>query len=165
MTMAWNVKQDYRQTADRFRNYDATEAAGKTAQAQWNLIQTPLAEGIEDLRGQHVAQGRFDTGFRFDNEDRLVRDIYDRFTNQMAANSLQAQGLNLSAWGTGGEMQAAEMERRYRKQQDDRKRKGGFGGLLGGLAGGVIGSFVPGVGTALGSYLGGQLGNAAGQWI
>lgn len=152
------LRSRYDALTDRLGKYSAENAAKRTAQAQYEGIQTPLAESIERLRGEQVGRGRLNTGFGYEDEDRLVRDIHQDLNRRIAENSLAAQGYELQARGLEGDLVSGGLDREQAEKNAKKKRRGGLFGALGSIAGTII---APGVGT----YLGGMIGNAAGQYI
>lgn len=84
-------------------DFDADEAVRTAAEGAFEFLRTDIEEGVEDLRGSQVGRGRLSTGFGFEDEDRLVRDIFDRFNAEVARNSLQAAQLNLQNQGQLGD--------------------------------------------------------------
>lgn len=160
--------------ADEAREaFDASEYARDVAQAQFSTFREDLAEDVESFRGNQVSRGRLDTGYGFEDEDRLVRDSYENLNTQLVQNAFQAARLDLT--NVAGIQGAAEGARERdldllvgatdRAQADEnqrqRKKRRRFG-LLGGLAGAAVGSFVPGVGTVAGAKLGSAIGGEVG---
>lgn len=92
---------------DEFRNrafgYDPDEAVRRAAEGAFTFLETDIKEGVESLRGSQVSAGRFNTGFGKEDEDRLVRTIFDRFNAEVARNSLESARLNLANIGQLGD--------------------------------------------------------------
>lgn len=88
-----------REFTDEFRDrafgFNGEEAVRESATGAFDFLRTDIEEQVEDLRGSQVGRGRLSTGFGFEDEDRLVRNIFDRFSSQLVANSLQAAQLDL----------------------------------------------------------------------
>lgn len=77
--------------------FDANKAAYDASMAQYGDIMKALTRGVGDLRGSQVGSGRLTSGFGAGDERRFVQQGRDQLTRDIARNSLQAQGLNLSA--------------------------------------------------------------------
>jgi hypothetical protein len=152
----------------RTLEYDPQEALNRSTEAAYGAIREQLDEDIARFRGQQVGAGRLDTGFRFEGEDLLVRDAFDRLNRELARNALTTENLrmrateSLGAFGerttgryldllTGGLDRAAAEE--AAEEERRRRRRSGIGGLLGAgvgfLAGGPMGAAV---GARLGSW-------------
>lgn len=151
-------KAGYKDLTRRMGEYSAQPAFEESAQAGMRLLRQPMTEQIEGLRGNQVGRGRLRTGFGFQEEDRMVRDIYNRFTDQLASRALSAQQLELQARGLEGDLLSGGWDRRTAAQNAKRKRRGGLLGALGGVAGFAVGG-------PLGAYLGGKLGGAVGEYV
>lgn len=159
--------------ADRARSgFDAAAAARDVARANFEAFREELGEDIESLRGSQVGRGRLDTGFGFEDEDRLVRSASDRLNREIARGGLQAAGLNLR--NIEGQTQAANVAREFdlallggatdreqaRENERKRRRRSRFG-LLGGLVGAGVGLATGGLpGASLGAKLGSTVGGA-----
>lgn len=142
----------------RVRSHDPTEAFKETAKAGFEEIRTPLAESIESLRSEQVGRGRLNSGFGFQDEDRLVRDIYTNYLNRLSSSALAAEQLRLQGYGLEGDIISGQLDRKTAEQNAGRHRKGALFGALGAGAGWLLGG-------PAGGYLGSLLGNQVGQSI
>lgn len=79
----------------RRREFDPRQATREAARAGYEEISRDRAEAMESLRGRQVGQGRLDTGFGMQDQDRLFRDIEEDFNRQLAQQGLQEAKLNL----------------------------------------------------------------------
>ena len=151
--------------------YDAAAAARETAAASFADIKEEMGRGIESLRGQQVGRGRLDTGFGFEDEDRLVMDFQDRLSRDISHGAFTAAGLNLRNIEGGGREAGEARERDLsmltgsldREQaiinERNRRRRGRFGALAG-LAGAGLGAMV---GGPAGAQLGASIGSSVGR--
>lgn len=153
------------QARKRQAAYDPYEAANRSAQAQYQTFDRDLREGVEDLRGSQVGRGRLNTGFGFEDEDRLYRGAYEDLNRAIAERSMQAAGLDLRniegmqrARELAPEMAAGGIDQEMQREDIEREKKGGLIGGVGGLIGGVGGFMLGGpMGAAVGSSIGGNV--------
>ena len=147
--------------------FDPRAAAGETSRAIGSrLVNDPtqgLGRQLDVLRGESAGRFRSDTGFFLEDRERIFSDFNQRLSDAIAANSLQAEGLNLrNIQGIGSFGQ--NVQNRFtnllggsldRGQQQQNAQGGSlFGRLLGGAAGLVGGSVLPGIGNVVGNRLG-----------
>lgn len=137
--------------------FDAAAAARETAAASFADMREEMGRGIESLRGQQVGRGRLDTGFGFEDEDRLVMDFQDRLSRDLSHGAFQAAGLNLRniEGGASDANQARERDLAMltgsldREQgiinERNRRRRGRFGALAGLLGGDKAGELTTAV--------------------
>ena len=121
------ASRDLRSLGTELRNFDPMSYAKEAGQAQWNMLQNPLAEALGDYRAGQVGQGRLKSGFRFQGEDRMVRDVYQNFTDQMASRSMQAGGMRLGALGQAGDVYAGLYDQGAREEENAMNMWGGLG--------------------------------------
>lgn len=157
----------------RREEFDARDYLADTTGAAFEQFKESFGENIDSLRGQQVGRGRLDTGFAFEDEDMLFRNMGRDLNRQLSSMSLNAAGLDMrntegmagdaaqassvydSAVSGALDRETAEMNAR------DQKKKNRLG-LLGAVAGGVGGFFLGGpAGAKLGAGLGGRLGDLA----
>jgi hypothetical protein len=158
-------------------DYDPQEAINRRSQAQWNNLSESLGREIESLRGRQVGSGRVNSGFGFEDQDRLYEGAFDNLTNAMAMNALQGEQLGasvrqgLGAWGSDArnrylELLSGEDDRFIRDNDIRSKKRGGLWGTLGGIAGGIGGFLLGGpTGAAAGWNIGSSAGTGLGQSI
>jgi hypothetical protein len=148
---------------ERLRDFDAEEGAARAGRAQYETFEKDLGRNIESLRGSQVGRGRINSGFGFEDEDRLVEGSLEDLNRQLAQNALQAQGLNLSATGQlaglggqqtnrylevlGSERDASFLEEEMERRKKADKRSGLFS-ALGTIAKGAGGFLAGGPGGA-----------------
>ena len=149
--------------------FDAAEYARETAAASFADMKEEMGRGVESLRGQQVGRGRLDTGFGFEDEDRLVMDFQDRLSRDISHQAFTAAGMDLRNIEGGasdanlarerdlGLLVGATDREQARVNERNRRRRGRFG-MLAGLAG-------AGVGLALGGPAGAQLGGSIGSSV
>jgi hypothetical protein len=120
---------------------------------------------LADTRGRSVGAGRFDSGYLDEDQGMVIRQTANDFSNNLAAQALQAEGLTQSVRGRGeeglfsraGQIVSDERERAAQK----RKKKRGIFGAIGTALGGVGGFLVGGpAGAAAGAKIGGSIGGA-----
>lgn len=154
------------------RGYDATAYAERYADAMYSHLERPYMESAMDMRGRQVGQGRTRTGFGFEDEDRLYRDMFAQpLAESIGMQAGQFAGLdlqNISQRATSqdryGTALASAYDAELAQENAKRKKKGGLLGVLGGVVGGVGGFFLSGgnpwgamAGASAGSALGGSL--------
>lgn len=106
----------------RGREFDARGATREAARAGYEEISRDRSEAMESLRGRQVGQGRVDTGFGMQDQDRLFRDIEEDFNRQLAKQGLQEAQLqlrNLEGRRQGNrylDLLSAERDREARQQ-------------------------------------------------
>lgn len=138
----------------RLTEFDADRGAERSARAQFDTFREDLGRDVESLRGSQVGRGRLNSGFGFEDEDRLVEGGIRDLTRTLAQNALQAQSLNLQAAGglanvgaqrsgrfldiLGSERDASFLEDEMARRKKAEKRSGLFG-ALGTIAKGVGG--------------------------
>ena len=142
-----------REFTDEFRerafNFDADDALTRSTAGSLELLKPFISEQLEDLRGAQVGQGRLSTGFGFEDQDRLFRDIFDRFNSQLASRSLQAAGLNLQNQGQLGDFSNLSRNRflEFLSASQDREtaKENAEGGFLDDLeqVAGIAGTLIP----------------------
>lgn len=149
--------------------FDAAAAARETASVAFEDFRERLGEDVESLRGNQVGRGRLDTGFGFEDEDRLVRGLGRDLSKEISRGAFQAAGMNLRniEGGARDANQASDRHLDYLSGSTDREqarinakkaeRKSRFG-LLAGGAGAVVGGIFGGL---PGAQAGAQLGSAA----
>lgn len=123
-------KRSYRklnQLGEQFQDFDPMGYANQAAQAQWNMLQTPLAEAIGDYRAGQTEAGRLRTGYRFQGEDRMVRDVFQNFTDQMGARAMEAGAMKLGAMEDAGDVYAAQYGIGRSEEDKNWKKWGGLG--------------------------------------
>lgn len=119
--------KDLTRLGEEFRSFDPMSYAKDAAQAQWNMVQTPLAEALGDYRAGQVEHGRLGTGFSFQGEDRMMRDVYQNYTDQLASRSMEAGGMKLGALASAGDVYAARYDMGAREEDKEWKKWSGFG--------------------------------------
>jgi len=139
---------------ERLRNFDAEETAARVGRAQYDTFSRDLGRSIEDLRGSQVGRGRLQSGFGFDDEDRLFQGALEDFNRQLVQNSFTASGQNLQATGQLGELGgrqtgryldvlASERDADFLEEERRRKaaaeKRGGIFGALKTIAKGGLG--------------------------
>lgn len=149
------LKGRFNQLIGRVGEFDPNEAAKRSAEAQFETIERPLKENVERLRGEQVGRGRLNTGFGFEDEDRLVRGTFEELARTLGRNALTSSGQQLQAFGLEGDLVSGGLDREQAEKNAKKRRRGGLFGALGAVAG----SFLPVPG---GTYLGGMLGEALG---
>ena len=151
--------------------FDAAAAARETAAASFADIKEEMGRGIESLRGHQVGRGRLDTGFGFEDEDRLVMDFQDRLSRDISHGAFQAASLDLRNIEGGGREASEARERNLalltgatdREQariNEKKRRRRERWGALAGLAGSALG--FAGGGPA-GAEAGGKIGSSIGS--
>lgn len=159
--------------ADEARSgFDAASAAREVATASFESFRKDLGEDIESLRGSQVGRGRLNTGFGFEDEDRLVTESAEGLNRELARQAFTAASLdlqNISGQQTAADRardrdldlltgsQDREQARENQRQQRKRRRFGLLGGAIGAGAGFLLGGPA---GASLGARLGGQVGGA-----
>lgn len=172
-------RRDSRRATDSYLDwateYDPQEAIERRSMAQWNNLKESLGREITSLRGRQVGAGRIDSGFGYEDQDRLYEGAFDNLTNAMAMNALQGEQIgvnvrnNLGSWAADSrnrylELLSGEDDRFIRDQDIKSKRKGGLWGALGGIAGGVVGGITGGpAGAMAGWNIGSSAGSGLGQ--
>lgn len=160
--------------ADEAReSFDAASAAREVASAQFADFRRDLGEGLESQEDRQVGAGRVDTGFGFQDADRLTGRFEDKLAREVSRNAFNAAQLNLR--NIEGRTGAAERgrdrdldlltgatDRAQAIQNEKQQRKRSRFGLLGGVAGGV-GGFI--LGGPAGAQLGAKLGSTVGSNI
>lgn len=167
--------------ADRYRQqYETSRAGGdpeaafkRTTGAAFADFKDQFTENLADLRGQQVGMGRLNTGFGFDDEDRLFTNMGKNLNRTVAGHALDVERLRqggisrdaqvassaadraLSA--TGGEYHTLRAQRmqdeRDSNERRDSRRRGRWNSILG--VGGATAGFL----------LGGPAGAAAGYQV
>ena len=155
------LMDDFAGDITSFNPSDAFQRRLNAAQSQFKR---DWGRGVRDLRGSQVGRGRLNTGFGYQDEDRLFEALGTRFAETSGAASLQAAGLDLQALGLKGNfadrlsdraMGARGGEYQTLRQQrftDAAEKRRGRGDLIGGLL------------AAGGTILAGPLGGAIGGW-
>ena len=140
------------------QNFDPNDAFNRRLEAAQSQFQRSFGRQREALVGSQVRSGRVNTGFGYQDQDRLFADVAGRFAEVSGNAALQANQQRLSQLGLlgglganlsgramdarGGEYQTL---RQQRLQEEADKRRG-WGNLLSGVL------------TAGGTILGGPLG-------
>ncbi|MDH3291580.1 MAG: hypothetical protein OEO20_11265 [Gemmatimonadota bacterium] len=139
--------------------FDPQQGAEESARGIVAGLTPQLTRNLEFARGQAAGTGRLETGFFDVDRGRLFEDFNDRVASAVAANALQAQGLQqrgIESIGAFGQ----NVQNRFvnllggsldRAQAEENAAKGGglFGKLIGGAAG----------------LVGGPIAGAAGNWL
>ncbi len=155
--------------------FDPRAAAEETSRGIASRLFSDPTQGLgrqlDVLRGESAGRFRSDTGFFLEDRERIFSDFNQRLSDAIAANSLQAEGLNLRNIQGIGQF-GSNVQNRFvnllggsldRGQQQMNAQGGSlFARLLGGAAGLVGGSVLPGVGNVLGNRLGEFIGNKIG---
>ncbi|UCC92560.1 MAG: hypothetical protein JSW25_07800 [Thermoplasmata archaeon] len=124
------ARRDLKSLGGELRAFDPMSYAKDASQAQWNMLQNPLAEAISDYRAGQVGQGRLKTGFRFQGEDRMVRDVYQNFMDQVASRSMQGAGMKLGALESAGDVYTGLYDMGAREEERTSNFWGGMGNDL-----------------------------------
>lgn len=169
------LMQEYTQSAGAG---DPRAAFRESSQAAFDTFKEQFSDNLSDLRGQQVGQGRLNTGFRFDDEDRLFKGMGENLNRTISDRALDAERLvqnqtaqraGMAQWagdrataGVGGEYhtlrgQRMQDERDGRERRDSRRR-GRWNTLLG-LGGAAIGFGLGGPGGAAAGF---NIGSRAG---
>lgn len=150
----------------RQQDYNPQEYAERSARGMWDVISRDMSEQLIDLRGSQVGMGRLNTGFGYEDEDRLYRGAYDRMGSELASRSIQTAGLelgNINSMQQSRELApsiaAGGIDQELALKDYERQRRGGLFGGIGGVLGGIAGFALGGgpVGAAVGSNIGGNL--------
>jgi len=158
------------QSRAALKRHDPMDYANESAQGTYDYLKRDAFRDLDDLRGNQVGRGRLNTGFGYEDEDRLWEGFMDRVGSQISSNAMEGSRQKLSALTTDyssqdrfGDYLAGGIDQetdRYNEEQ--RKKSSGFG-VLGTLAGGALG-FIPGFGAAIGGPFGGaSIGGAIGR--
>ena len=163
--------------AERLRGFDANAGFDRWMQGAQSRVSDRLRRTLRDTAGEATAAGRFDTGFFDEDRGTVIRNVMDDFNNTVAERALQAQGQQLDATRSLGEMGGRRRERALdlmtaerqfaveeeaRRRAERRARRGAWGQVAGAVIGGTLGSVVPGIGTKIGATLGAGLGGSFG---
>jgi hypothetical protein len=128
------MRRGYRQLSnlgEELKAFDPSEYAKEASMAQWDMLQNPLSEALSDYRADQVGRGRLRTGFSFQGEDRMVRDVFQNYTDQLAARSMQAGQMRLGAMGMAGDVYAGIYDQGAREKQSAQNWWGGLGRDIG----------------------------------
>lgn len=136
--------------AQGLMNFNPEQAMRTSALAAFDAMRGQLGEDMERLRGHQMGRGRLDTGFGFEDEDRLVREGLRDLNQRIAQQAMGAQSMYLnalqSAAGLGGELTgrgldllASERDRRLRQAAEKRA-----------MWGNIAAAFAPSIGAGLG---------------
>jgi hypothetical protein len=170
-TTAYQTEEDYRRRAGAYDPYAAVE---RSARAAYEGVRDDIGRDVGELRGQQVGMGRLDTGFATEDEDRLVTESLRGLERQIAGQSVQAAGLELSsinalgAFSANQRQQALDLiaggyDRTQAADNASRERRGGIFGGIGSVLGGVGGFLAGGpAGAVAGSRIGGAVGRGFG---
>lgn len=122
--------RDLTSLGEEFRNFDPMSYAKEAAQAQWDMLQTPLSEAIGDLRaGQEERGGGI--GFATEGEDRMVRDVYQNFMQGLSAQAMEGGRMRLGAMQNAGDVYASRYDIGARDEDKAWKKWGGLGRDIG----------------------------------
>ena len=147
--------------AGDLQSFNPSDAFGRRLAAAQNQFRRDWTKGVGNLRASQVGRGRLNTGFGFEDEDRLFEVLGARFADTAGNAALQAAGLDLSKLGLHGNIASALTDRamaarggeyqtlRQQRLQDAADRRRGWGDLLG--------SLISAGGTILGGPIGGAL--------
>ena len=136
---------------DKLKGFNAEDAASKAANATFTDWQDQLKRGYEGLTGGQVASGRINTGYGYTDADRYLKDQGNLLTKNLAANALQAEGLNLQntgmlgaygsdVTGRGIDLSQTEADRKAQEAASKRSLYGNLGGALISAAGTYAGN-------------------------
>jgi len=157
----------------RRQEFDARDYMRESTGAAFDQFKESFGENIDSLRGQQVGRGRLDTGFAFEDEDMLFRNMGRDLNRQLGSMSMAAAGLDMrNTEGMAGDAAQAgavydssvsgAMDRETAELNARDKKRQNRLGLLGAVAGGVGGFFLGGpAGIKLGAGLGSRLGDLA----
>lgn len=165
---------------DAAENFDASSALNTYAKGAYGSISEALGHQLQDLSGDAVGAGRFDSGFYDEDQGVLVNNATRQLTNAIAGqsmNALAAQQRNTESLGDFGTRrsenayditaaQREEEENAFREEQErKRRRRGGIGSAIGGILGAGAGFVFGGpAGAAAGTKLGSGLGGAVASY-
>ena len=124
------MKKGYKELSglgEELRGFDPMGYAQQAAEAQWNMIQSPLAEALQDYRAGQVDRGALRSGPTIMGEDRIVRDVYKNYTDQLAARSMQAGQMRMGALGMAGDVYAGIYDQGARERQSSQNWWSGLG--------------------------------------
>ena len=142
-----SLKDEFSDVIGDARDFSATDAAKTSALAQFELTKTPLLEMLETLRGNQVGRGRLNTGFGFEEEDRLFRGAFQDLNQRIASRAFQGAGLDLQALGLRGDLASGGLDRETLERNARREQRTALlGALIGGI-GRVVGGAVSGGAT------------------
>lgn len=155
---------------EAYGSFDPRKAATESAQAQFAGFSEELGKQIENLRGRQVGSGRLQTGFGYEDQDRLYSEAYEDMMRGVAQRGVQTAGMRQDQLarrsGRYLDLLSGGMDRAARAEAREAKQAGNIGGGLGALAGGLAGTFLlPGVGTKAGAMMGGAVGKGAGEYL
>lgn len=122
----------------RAREFDPRESTRRAARAGFREFERDLAENLERLRGRQVGRGRLDTGFAFEDEDRLIRSGIEDLNRELASNALRESALelrNLEGRRRGNRFLDLLTGERERERQEERDLFETGGRILGTAAG------------------------------
>lgn len=154
----------------RRRDFDAGGYAADVAAGTFRDFKEELGKDVESLRSNQASRGRLDTGFGFEDEDRLFSEASEDLQAELARNAFTAASLDLrNTEGIGAEASRSrdrdlelltaatdrEQARENLRAQKKRRRFGLLGGVIGGGAGFLLGGPA---GASLGAKLGGTIG-------
>lgn len=158
----------------RATSFDPTAALNQYAKGAFANVSQGLKQQLDTMRGAAVGQGRFDTGYRDQDEQGVTQNVMRDFTNNLSQQALGAVGMqqrNTESIGQFGQNQQGMatdllMSRREelindQRAADERKRRkrSGIGSAIGGVLGGV-GGFI--AGGPAGAYAGYGIGSSVG---
>lgn len=107
--------------------WDPVQYGKDATQAQFESIQSPLTEAIADYRAGQTDMDRVKTGFSFEGEDRITRDVYKDLNTQIVGRSLEMGGMNLSKFGLLGDVYGSMYDIGARGEQSKANLFGGLG--------------------------------------
>ena len=149
-----SLKEKFGSVIDDADAFDATESAAKAGKAGFDALSEDLDRFLGDFRSEQVATGRFQTGFRFEDEDRIVTDAMEDLQQELARNAIATAGLDQDNLRTRGELISGALDRETADKNFGRRKRSGLFGLIG--AG--VGLAIPVVGPLLGGVLGEAVG-------
>ena len=146
------AEQDYLRRA---REYDPYAAAQRAGRATYDILREDFGRDLAELRSFNAGIGRLETGYGADDEHRAYLDLLDRLNRQIAANSLQAAGLelqNLQGLGSfgqnvalrGRDLVAGELDRRQAEENARKARRLGYLKLGADFITGLADAIIPG---------------------
>jgi len=134
-------EEDLRDIRRRRREFDPRDATREAARAGYEEVARDRRESMESLRGRQVGAGRVDTGFGYQDQDRLVRTIEEDFNRELARQGLREASLklrHLEGRRQGNRYLDLLAGEREREAREDEAIWGSIGGAAGTAAGLII---------------------------
>lgn len=147
---------------ERRSEFDARGYARDFTDAAFADFREDFGENMDDLRGSQVGRGRINSGFGFEEEDRLFRDMGRDLNRELGRAAFTSAGLDLrntegmtaTAEGSRGrylDLLAGERDAGIARENAKRQERGGLFGALGSVAGSIFGGPIGGsIGGAIG---------------